>query len=121
MRASSMHPADRCRMNQAPSKPEGPITLDSEPELETTIALLKQHFEAVRQGEVKRVRGRLGALNSSQENAIESLSSGIIEQILNTPIAVLIESCGNSHFLVAIAMVHRIFNLSEGLRQDRLV
>jgi len=116
-----MHPVDDYPVKQAPFRPEGALTLDREPEVEATIASLRQHFEAVRQREVKRTRGRLGELSCTQENAIDSLSRGIIDQILNTPIAVLKASCGNSHFLVAIAMVHRIFNLGEGLRQDRLV
>lgn len=42
----------------------------------------------VRQREVKHTRGRLGELSCTQENAIESLSRRIIDQILNTPIAV---------------------------------
>jgi glutamyl-tRNA reductase len=108
-----MHPADHYSANQQPVRPEG--ALDREPKVEATIASLKQHFEAVRQHEVKRVRGRLGELSCTQENAIESLSRGIIDQILNTPIAVLKASYGNSHFLIAIAMVHRIFNLGQGL------
>lgn len=111
-----MHPTDHYSASPRPVRPEGTLALDREPKVEATIASLKQHFEAVRQREVKRVRGRLGQLSSTQENAIESLSRGIIDQLLNSPIAVLKASCGNSHFLAAIAMVHRIFNLGEGLR-----
>jgi hypothetical protein len=120
-KASSMHPADDYPVKQEPFRPEGALIFDKEPEVEATIASLKQHFEEVRQREVKRTRGRLGELSCTQENAIESLSHGIIDQILNTPITTLRASCGNSHVLVAIAMVHRIFNLGEGLLPDRLV
>lgn len=116
-----MHPADHYSANQQPVRPERTFLLDAELQVEATIASLKQHFEEVRQREVKRTRGRLGELSCIQENAIESLSRGIIDQILNTPIAVLKASCVNSHFLVAIATVHSIFNLGKGLRQDRLV
>jgi glutamyl-tRNA reductase len=116
-----MPPADHYSANQQPVRPEGTLARDREPKVEATIASLKQYFEAVREEEVKRVRGRLGHLSSTQENAIESLSRGIIDHILNTPIAILRASCGNSHVLVAIATVHRIFNLGEGLLQDRLV
>jgi glutamyl-tRNA reductase len=116
-----MHPADHYPVNQEPLWPEGTLDRDSEREMEATIASLKQHFESVRLQEVKRVRGRLGQLSSTQESAIESLTHRIINQILNTPIAVLKASCANSHFLVPIALVHRIFNIGEGLRQDRLV
>lgn len=66
-----MHPANHNPVKQALLTRDA-HTPDSEPELEATIASLKQHFEAVRQHEVKRVRGRLGSLSSMQENVIES-------------------------------------------------
>jgi glutamyl-tRNA reductase len=76
-------------MNQRPLPSEGRFALDGEPEMETTIASLKQHFETVRQREVKRVRRRLGALSSMQESAIESLTQSIIDQILRVSLSVL--------------------------------
>jgi hypothetical protein len=42
----------------------GKVTLESEPEVEATITSLQQHFETVRQQEVKRLRGRFGQLSS---------------------------------------------------------
>jgi glutamyl-tRNA reductase len=116
-----MHPTDHYSPNQQPVRPERTFLPDAELQVEATIASLKQHVEEVRQREVKRTRGRLGELSRIQENAIESLSRGIIDHILNTPIAILRASCGNNHVLVAIATVHRIFNLGDGLLQDRLV
>jgi glutamyl-tRNA reductase len=109
-----MHPADRYSPNQQPVRPERTFLLDAELQVEATIASLKQHLEEVRQREVKRTRGRLGELSCTQENAIDSLSRGIIDQILNTPITILKASCGDGHFRAAIATVHRIFNLGEG-------
>jgi len=115
-----MHPNSH-RLNQETLRPDRTFVQDTELQVEATIASLKQHFEEVRQSEVKRTRGRFGELSCSQENAIESLSRGIINQILNTPIDILRASCGNSRVLVAIATVHRIFNLGGGLLQDQLV
>ena len=109
-----MHPADHYPVNQEPLRSEGTFTLDSEPAVEATIASLKQHFEAVRQHEVKRVRGRLGQLSSTQENAIESLTHSIIDQILETPITVLEATSEDSDSLAVIETVHRVFNLSTG-------
>jgi glutamyl-tRNA reductase len=108
-----MHPTSQYPVIHEALRPERTFVMDAELQVEATIASLKQHFEDVRQREVTRTRGRLGELSCTQENAIESLSRGIIDQILNTPIAVLKASCGNNHLLVAIAMVHRIFNLGE--------
>jgi len=108
-------------VNHETLRPGPTFALDTESQVEATIASLKHHIEEVRRSEIKHARGRLGDLNCTQENAIESLSRGIIDQILNTPIAVLKASCGSSHFLAAIAMVHRIFNLGEGFRRNRLI
>ncbi len=116
-----MHPADDYPVKQEPFRPEGTLTLDREPEVEATIASLKQHFEAVRQREVKRTRGRLGELSSTQENAIESLTHGIIDQILKTPITVLEAASEDSDSLAVIETVHRVFNLSTGADRSHLV
>lgn len=86
---STVYPAYHYQMNQRPLPSEGRFALDGEPEMETTIASLKQHFETVRQREVKRVRRRLGALSSMQESAIESLTQSIIDQILRVSLSVL--------------------------------
>jgi len=108
-----MHPADHYPVNQELLPSEGTLTLDSEPEVEATIASLKQHFETIRQHEVKRVRGRLGALSSTQEIAIESLTRSIIDQMLHAPVTVLKAASEDGDSLAVIQTVHRIFNLVE--------
>ena len=118
---SSMHPTSQDPMNQETLRPERTFVLDAESQVEATIASLKQHFEEVRQREVKRTRGRLGELSCTQENAIESLSRGIIDQILEAPITVLKAASENDDSFAVIKTVHRVFSLSEGLGQDRLV
>jgi glutamyl-tRNA reductase len=109
-----MHPADHSPLNQAPSQSEGALALARQPKVEATIASLKQHFETVRQYEVKRVRGRLGELSSTQENAIESLTHRIIDLILETPITVLKAAAEEGNSLAVIKTVHRVFSLSNG-------
>ena len=80
-------------------------------EIEATVATLKQHLEAVRQHEVKRMRGRLGQLNPVQENAIASLTQGIIDQILETPINFLKAVSHENDSMTVIQTVRRIFSL----------
>jgi len=109
-----MHPADHYPVNQEPLRPEDTLTLETEPEAEATIASLKQHFEAVRQLEVKRMRGRLGQLSFTQENAIESLTHGIVDQILHAPITVLKTASEEGSSLAVIETVNRVFGLSMG-------
>src|SRR6266481_451943 len=106
-----MHPADHYSVNQQPVGPEGTVALDCEPKVEATIASLKQHFEAVREHEVKRVRGRLGQLSSTQENAIESLTHGIIDQILHAPITALKAASEDNDSFAVIEIVNRVFSL----------
>ena len=85
-------------------------------EIEATVASLKQHLEAVRQHEVKRMRGRLGQLNSAQENAIESLTHSIVDQILETPMSVLKAVPHDNDSNSVIETVRRIFSLGESTR-----
>jgi len=85
-------------------------------EIEATVASLKQHLEAVRQHEVKRMRGRLGRLNSAQENAIESLTHSIVDQILETPINVLQAVSRDNESNRLIEVVRRIFSLGHSAR-----
>ena len=85
-------------------------------EIEVTVASLKRHLEAVRQHEVKRMRGRLGQLNSAQENAIESLTHSIVDQILETPISVLKAMSRDNDSNSLIETVRRVFSLGESAR-----
>lgn len=94
-----------------PVASESQFALDREPELEATITSLQQRFETVRQHELKRMRNRLGQLNSTQESAIESMTHSIIDQILHVPITVLKIASEENDSLVAIETVHRIFSL----------
>jgi len=85
-------------------------------EIEATLASLKQYLEAVRQHEVKRMRGRLGRLSSAQENAVESLTHSIVDQILETPINVLKALSRNNDSNSVIELVRRIFRLGGSAR-----
>src|SRR5215467_4782321 len=107
-----MHSVDHYPVNQALLQLEGTLTFEGEAEVEATIASLKQHFEAVRQQEVKRMRGRLGQLSSTQENAIESLTHGIVDQILHAPITALKAASEEDESVAIIEIVNRVFSLS---------
>src|SRR6201999_1629115 len=60
-------------------------TLDVVP----TIVSLQEHLETIRQAEIDRVRGRLGTLSPEQEMAVETLTRGIVNKIMHTPITTL--------------------------------
>ena len=89
--------------------------VDSPPFLDSgvsgTIVSLREHFEAVRRGEVHRVRGRLGNLSSDQEDVVESLSRGIIEKVLQAPVAMLLNAAAANQSAFIVETVRKLFNL----------
>ena len=88
---------------------DSPPVLDSE--VSGTIASLRARFEAVRRGEIHRVRGRLGNLSSEQEDVVESLSRGIVEKVLQAPVAMLLNAAAANQSASIVETVRRIFNL----------
>jgi glutamyl-tRNA reductase len=85
--------------------------LDSE--VSGTIASLRERFEAVRRSEIHRVRGHLSNLSSDQEDVVESLSRGIIENVLQAPVAMLLNAAATNQSAFIIDTVRRIFNLHK--------
>jgi glutamyl-tRNA reductase len=83
----------------------------SESEISATLVLLRERVEAVRRGEIQRVRGRLGNLSPDQENAIDSLSHAIIERVLQAPMAMLKNASAGNQAVSVVETVRRIFNL----------
>jgi len=83
----------------------------SEFEVSATLVSLRERFEAVRRGEINRVRGRLGKLSPDQENAIDSLSHALIERVLRAPMAMLKNAGAGNQGVFLLAIVRRIFNL----------
>ena len=88
---------------------DSPRVLDSE--VSGTIVSLRERFEAVRRREIHRVRGRLGNLSSDQEDVVESLSRGIIEKVLQAPVAMLLNAAAVNQSAFIVETVRRIFNL----------
>src|SRR6201987_6249710 len=67
-----------------------PAVLDSG--VSGTIVSLRERFEAVRRSEIHRLRGRLGNLSPDQEHVVESRSRGLIEKVLQAPVAMLLNA-----------------------------
>ena len=88
---------------------DNPPVLDSE--VSGTIASLRERFEAVRRGEIHRVRGRLGNLSSDQEDVVESLSRGLVEKVLQAPVSMLLNVAAAKQSAFIVETVRRIFNL----------
>jgi glutamyl-tRNA reductase len=76
-----------------------------------TIVSLQDHLETIRQAEIDRARGRLGPLTPDQELAIDSLTRGIVNKIMHTPISTLKTAARESEATTVIDLVKRLFNL----------
>jgi Glutamyl-tRNAGlu reductase, dimerisation domain len=87
-----------------------PAVLDSE--VSGTIVSLRERFEAVRRSEIHRLRGRLGNLSPDQEDVVESLSRGIIDKVLQAPVAMLLNAAPANQSASIVETVRRIFNLT---------
>jgi glutamyl-tRNA reductase len=79
-------------------------------EISATLVSLRERFEAVRRGQIQRVRGRLGDLSPDQENAIDSLSHALIERVLQAPMAMLRNASACNEAVFVLETVRRIFN-----------
>ena len=84
-------------------------TLDVVP----TIVSLQDHLETIRQAEIDRVRGRLGELTPEQELAVETLTKGIVNKIMHTPVTTLKTAARDSEATTVVEIVRKIFNLQE--------
>jgi glutamyl-tRNA reductase len=82
-------------------------------EVTPTIVGLQQRLEQLRQGEIERVRGKLGALTPQQEEALEALTRGLMSKIAHTPIAELRKQAGDPNGLQTIDLIRRVFRLDE--------
>src|SRR5205085_9425546 len=78
-----------------------------------TIVSLQDHLETIRQAEIDRVRGRLGSLSPEQELAVETLTRGIVNKIMHTPISTLKTAVREPEGTTIIGIVRRLFNLQE--------
>ena len=83
----------------------------SESEISATLVSLRECFEGVRRDVMQRVRGRLGNLSADQENAIDSLSHGIIEKVLEAPKVMLRNASAGNQTVLVVEVVRRIFYL----------
>src|SRR5438128_1617225 len=84
-------------------------TLDIVP----TIVSLQDHLETIRQAEIDRVRGRLGTLTPEQELAVETMTRGIINKIMHTPISALKTAAREPEATTIVDLVRKLFNLQE--------
>jgi glutamyl-tRNA reductase len=77
-------------------------------EVAPTIVSLQEKLEGFRQGEIERLRGKLGALTPQQEEAIEALTRGLVSKIAHGPISELRKSSEDPRVLDTIRRLFRL-------------
>ena len=85
-----------------------------------TIVSLQEHLETIRQAEIDRLRGRLGALTPEQEIAVEALTRGIVNKIMHTPITTLKSAAREGEQATTVVeIVRKLFNLRSAHANQR--
>jgi glutamyl-tRNA reductase len=80
-------------------------------EVAPMIVSLQEQLEQLRQAELERVRGKLGALTPQQEEAIEALTRGIINKIAHGPISELRKQAAEPDGPNFANVIRRVFRL----------
>ncbi len=82
-------------------------------EVTPTIVGLQEQLEQIRTAEIEKVRRRYGPFTPQQEEALESLTRGIINKIAHGPISELRVQAGSPDGQHVIAVVKRVFHLQD--------
>jgi glutamyl-tRNA reductase len=87
-------------------------TLDVVP----TIVSLQEQVETIRQAEIDKARGRLGALTPDQEQAIDAMTRGIVNKILHAPVTTLKSAARSkeaAESTTVIELIRKLFRLDK--------
>ncbi len=82
-------------------------------EIAPTIVSLQGQLEQIRAAEIERVRRKLGPLTPEQEEAVESLTRGIINKIAHGPISELRRQAGRPDGGHVIDAIRQVFHLKD--------
>jgi glutamyl-tRNA reductase len=82
-------------------------------EVVPTIVSLQEQLEQIRLSEVARIRGRLGPLTAQQEEAIETLTRGLVAKIAHGPISELRRHAGHPEGMHIIDAIRKAFRLES--------
>ena len=89
------------------------LTRKGDVEVIPTIVSLRERLEAIRAGEVKRTLARLPGATPETREAIEAMSTAIVNKILHAPITKLRESSRAGSPRSWLDLVHELFGLTR--------
>lgn len=79
------------------------------------IVALRDRAEEIRKAEIEKILGKLGPLTAAQREALESLTSSIINKLLHNPLTVLKEEANSTNGNMILEATRRLFQLEEVL------
>jgi glutamyl-tRNA reductase len=82
-------------------------------EVAPTIVSLQEQLEQIRTAEIERMRRKFGVLTAEQEEALETLTRGIINKIAHGPISELRRHAGRPDGGQIIDAIRQVFHLKE--------
>ena len=82
------------------------------------VASLKDRLETIRCSEMKRIRGQIGRLSPEQEQAIEPLTHGLVNNIIHTQVSTLEKVTCDTDASAVIDIVTRLFDLHPERHQN---
>jgi glutamyl-tRNA reductase len=80
-------------------------------EVAPTIVVLQDQLEQWRKGEIERQRGKLGKLTPQQEEALDTITLGIINKVAHGPITELRRQAGDTSSLHMMSIIRKLFRL----------
>jgi glutamyl-tRNA reductase len=83
------------------------------------ITQLRARAEEIPRSELARAQGRLGRLSDADRNAVESLTSQIVNKLLHVPTIRMKEAAAGANGAVYADAVRRLFDLDEADEKDR--
>lgn len=86
-----------------------------------TIVSLRRRIEEIRRTELARTRQLFGELTPEQEKVLESLTQGLVNKILHTPLTELKQAAVRPDRSAFIGAVRNIFDLEEEAAESALV
>jgi glutamyl-tRNA reductase len=72
---------------------------------------LRQRADEIRRAEVDKARKRLGPLTAEQENALEAVTSAIVNKLLHPPTVHLKEMASNGDHAEHVGLIRKLFGL----------
>ena len=75
------------------------------------LAELRRRADEIRRSEIEKARRRLGPLTPEQEQALEAVTTGIVNKLLHPPTVQLKEMASNGHPAEHLALIRRVLGL----------